>query len=142
MTSLCSVDEELLKMTSACLITVEDVLNRQYSGYFSLTVTETFKEETASARLHNIDSEELMGMYSDAKVRATNATTCYISCKLRSKKNRTVDYLDTLDLSLREKIVKWSINAARKNRFTNLLHRRKEGDEICEKTKNQAPKNG
>ncbi|XP_047138521.2 uncharacterized protein LOC124814655 [Hydra vulgaris] len=134
-TSLCSVDEELLKMTLACLIAVEDVLNRQYSRYFSLTVTETFKEETASARLHNIDSEELMGMFSDAKVRAPNATICYISCKLRSKKNRTVDYLDTLDLSLREKIVKWSISVARKNRFTNRLHLCKVRDEICQRQK-------
>ncbi|XP_065679842.1 uncharacterized protein LOC136094153 [Hydra vulgaris] len=66
-TGLCSDDEELFKNTSTCPIAVENVLNRQYSGYFSLTVMETFKKETASARLHNIDSEELMSMFSNAK---------------------------------------------------------------------------
>ena len=65
-------------MTLVCLNAVVNVLNRQYSRYFSLTITETLKEETASARLHNIDSEELMGMFRDAKVRSLNATICYL----------------------------------------------------------------
>ena len=56
----------------------------------------TLKEETASARLHNTDSEELLGMFTDAKRRCPKATTCNISSKLRFKKNRTVDYLDNL----------------------------------------------
>ncbi|XP_065677503.1 uncharacterized protein LOC136092857 [Hydra vulgaris] len=41
----------------------------------------------------------------------------------------------SVDLSLREKIVKWSINVSRKNRFTNQLHRCKVRDEICQRQK-------
>ncbi|XP_047137490.2 uncharacterized protein LOC124813992 [Hydra vulgaris] len=81
----------------------------------------TLKEETASARLHNIDSEELMGVFSDAKGRCPNATICFISSKLRSKKNRTIDYLDNLEESSREKVVKWSIYMAQKKRIITRL---------------------
>nr|XP_047136576.1 uncharacterized protein LOC124813491 isoform X2 [Hydra vulgaris] len=122
-TTLCPIDDELLKMTSACLNAVDEVLTRQYKRYFSLSITAALKKETASARLHNIDSEELMGMFSDAKGRCPNATICYISSKLRSKKNRTIDYLDNLDELSREKVVKWSICIAGKKRMkTRLLH--------------------
>jgi hypothetical protein len=122
-TTLCPIDEELVKMTSACLNAVEEVLNRQYKRYFTLSITAALKNETASARLHNIDSEELMGMFSDAKGRCPNATLCYLSCKLRSKKNRTIDYLDNQEDLSREKVVKWSIYMARKRRVrTRLLH--------------------
>ncbi|XP_065682338.1 uncharacterized protein LOC124816623 [Hydra vulgaris] len=47
-------------MTSACLNSVTDVLIRQCKRYFSFFITETLKQETASARFHNIDSEELI----------------------------------------------------------------------------------
>ena len=119
--NLCYIDEQVINMILARLIAVEDVLNRQYERYFSLSITETLKEETASARLHNIDSEELMGMFSEAKGRSPNATVCYISCKIRSKKNRTIDYLDSLDQTSRENIVKWSMQAAREKRIKNRL---------------------
>nr|XP_047133635.1 uncharacterized protein LOC124811655 [Hydra vulgaris] len=122
-TNLCPIVDQLVEMTSACLNAVEEVLTRQYKRYFSLSITEALKTETASARLHNIDSEELIGMLSDAKGRCPNATICYISSKLRSKKNRTIDYLDNLDVVSREKVVKWSIYMARKKRMrTRLLH--------------------
>ncbi|XP_065683999.1 general transcription factor II-I repeat domain-containing protein 2B-like [Hydra vulgaris] len=47
-------------MTSACLNSVKDVLIRQCKRYFSFFITETLKQEAASARFHNIDSEELI----------------------------------------------------------------------------------
>ncbi|XP_047126932.1 uncharacterized protein LOC124808016 [Hydra vulgaris] len=121
-TTLCAIDDQLIKMTFACLKAVEDVLIRQYERYFSISITSKFMEETASARLHNIDSEELMGMFSEAKGRSPNATICFISCKLRSKKNMTMDYLDSLDQIERENVVKWSIKAARIKRITNRLN--------------------
>ncbi|XP_065639645.1 uncharacterized protein LOC136072368 [Hydra vulgaris] len=120
-TNLCCIDDQVINMTSACLNAVEDVLIRQYKKYFSLSITETLKQETASARLHNIDSEELTGMFSECKGRSPNATTCYISCKIRSKKNRTIDYLDSLDQLSRGNVVKWSIFTARKERKRNRL---------------------
>nr|XP_047144092.1 uncharacterized protein LOC124817731 [Hydra vulgaris] len=120
-TTLCAIDDQIMKMISACLKAVQDVLIRQYKRYFSLSITAILKEETASARLHNIDSEELIGMFSEAKGRSPHATICYISCKLRSKKNKTIDYLESLDPIYRENVVKWSINASRKKRITNRL---------------------
>ncbi|XP_065655946.1 uncharacterized protein LOC136081779 [Hydra vulgaris] len=64
-----------------------------------------------------------MGMFSDAKGQCANGTICYISSKLRSKKNGMSDYLDNLDELSREKVVKWSICIARKKRMkTRLLH--------------------
>ena len=122
-TTLYSNDDQLVKMTSACLNAVEKVLTHQYKRYFSLSITAALKKETASARLHIIDSQELMGMLSESKGRCPNTTICYIPSKLRSKKNRTIDYLDNLDELSREKVVKWSICIARKKKKkTRLLH--------------------
>ncbi len=45
------------------------------------TVMEKLKQETTSARSHNMDAEELMGMFSALKKKAPNATICYLSCK-------------------------------------------------------------
>jgi hypothetical protein len=119
----CTIDDQVIAMTMACLVAINEVLNRQYKRYFSITISQTLLEETASARLHNIDSEELMGMFSAAKGRSPNATINYISCTLRTKKNRTVDYLDNLELFSREKVVKWAIQAARKKIIkTRLRH--------------------
>jgi hypothetical protein len=120
-TSISFIDNQLKKMTFACLDAVQVVLKRQYKRYFSLSITETLKEETASARLHNIDSEEIVGMFSDAKGRCPNATICYMSSKLRCKKNKTVDFLDSLDPLSREKVVKWSIHVARNKRKRNRM---------------------
>ncbi|XP_065679520.1 uncharacterized protein LOC124814752 [Hydra vulgaris] len=62
-------------------------------------------------------------MFSDAKGRCPNATISYISSKLRSKKNKTIDYLNNLEELSREKVVKWSIYMARKKRMrSRLLH--------------------
>ena len=52
-----------------------DVLNRQYARYFSMDIT----EKTQSARSHNIDAEDIMGLFSAAQKRAPNATLCFLS---------------------------------------------------------------
>ena len=49
---------------------------------FSLDVTEELKRETESARAHNMDSEEIMGMFSAAKQKAPKATLCFLSCRV------------------------------------------------------------
>ena len=58
-------------------------------------MSQKLKEETASAQSHNINSEELMGMFSSAKQKCPHATMCYLSCRMRACKNRTVQYLDS-----------------------------------------------
>ena len=81
-------------------------MERQYSRHFEVYLTEKLREETKSARLHNTDAKKIMGMFSAVKRKALNATLCYLSCKMRSKKNRSVDYLDGLSEDTRESILK------------------------------------
>ena len=61
-------------MLMVCMSAIMDVINRQYEHYFNLDVTEQLKIETQSARPHNIDAEEMVGMFSAAKQRAPNST--------------------------------------------------------------------
>ena len=112
-----SVDKDkFVTMMRPCLCTVIDVLERQYSKYFSMDLTEKLKQETASARSHNIDAVEIMGMFSALKQKAPNATLCFLSCRMRAIKNRTVQYLDSLEESRREDILKKAISYGRRDR--------------------------
>ena len=91
------VDEPLFASTmGACLLKVVEVLERQCKRYFGINVTDELRKETESARCHNIDAEEIMGMFSAAKEGAPNATMCYLSSRIRAQKNKVVDYLDNL----------------------------------------------
>lgn len=88
----------------------------QLSRYWNVSIGNTLiqilarslklEEETQSARTHNIDAEEIMGMFSSAQKRAPNVTLCYLSCKMRAQKNRTVDYLDAMPQEKRDQILK------------------------------------
>ncbi|KAK6182008.1 hypothetical protein SNE40_009780 [Patella caerulea] len=89
---------------TACLDSTIEVLERQYKKYFELDITEVLRAKTKSAKSHNIDSEEMMGMFSALKAKAPSATFCYISCKMRAVKNKTVEYLDAIQKELMEEI--------------------------------------
>ena len=52
-----------VKMVKVCLTAVVTVLERQYDRYFSMDINKKLEEETESARCHNIDTEEIMGMF-------------------------------------------------------------------------------
>ena len=116
---LCPRDTETHDMLMVCISAIMDVINRQYEPYFNLDVTEQLRIETKSVRPHNIDAEEMVGMFSAAKQRAPNSTLCYISSKLRAKKNHTVEFIDAMDAEEREKVVKWSVAMGRKKRQAN-----------------------
>ena len=72
------------------------VLERQYKRHFNIDLTAKLAEEMRSARSNNIDAEEIMGMFSALKMKSPNATICFMSSKIRSIKNCTVDYLDEM----------------------------------------------
>jgi hypothetical protein len=72
---------------SCCVATVT-VLKRQYARYFAMVVTEDLLEETRSARTHNIDAEEIMGMFSAYRERAKAACMDYLETKMRARKGR------------------------------------------------------
>ena len=77
-------EEQFRDMMKACLEGIIVVLERQYKKYFECEITEQLRKETESARSHNIDAEEIMGMFSATKKKSPNATLCYISCKMRA----------------------------------------------------------
>ena len=98
-------DANFSVMMKCCLMGINDVIDRQYAKYSSWDLDLKLEQETKSARSHNIDAEEIMGMFSAAKKRSPNATLCYLSCRLRATKNRTVALLDTLNPDEKEMIL-------------------------------------
>jgi len=98
-------DANFSVVMKCCLIGIIDVIDRQYAKYSSWDLDLKLQQETKSARSHNIDAEEIMGMFPAAKKRSPNATLCYLSCRLRATKNRTVAFLDTLNPDEKEMIL-------------------------------------
>ena len=105
-----------LQMVAACLNAIVTVLERQYKRYFEMDLTEQLRKETESARLHNIDAEEIMGIFSAKKQRAKHASVPYMAACMRAKKNRTVESLDSMTEDQREQVVMWAISKARAKR--------------------------
>ena len=71
------------------------VLERQYTKYFdSVDIKEKLKSETKSARLHNIDAEEVMGMFSAVKKKIPKCYTLLYIMQNESIKKPTVDCLE------------------------------------------------
>ncbi|KAK6174994.1 hypothetical protein SNE40_013537 [Patella caerulea] len=126
-----------LRMVSACLLATVSVLERQYQRYFELDITEQLRKETVSARSHNIDAEEVMGMFSAGKERAKNATTDFLVARMRGKKNKVVHWLDGMYPENKEKAVTWAIGHARNKR---KLARKKISDVRQEMSKRAANK--
>ena len=50
-------------------------------------------EKLSSARTHNMDSEEVMGMFSANQVRAPHASLLFTSSKIRAKNKKTLEFL-------------------------------------------------
>ena len=119
--------EAMTDLVRSCLSAVMAVIDRQYKRQFDTAVSDELKAQTKSARLHNIDSEELMGMFSAAKQKAANATLCFLSSKLRACKNASTEFLREKTPSEKEQIISWAISAARQMRQAN----RRRNDEMA-----------
>ena len=57
-----------------------------------------------------------MAMFSALKMKSPNATICFMSSKIRSIKNGTVDYLDEMATERQEAVVRFAIKHGRKTR--------------------------
>ena len=113
-------DKELFcSMMSTCIHAIVDVLERQYRRYLEMEVTDELREETQTARLHNINSEELMGMFSTGKEQAKNVNVDFLTARMRARKNQVVPWLDEMFDEKRKHIVMWSIGRARRKRRAN-----------------------
>ena len=69
-------------MMKAVLQAVHEVINRQYNNYYNTEDTDDRRCILESARTHNIDSEEVMGMFSANIARAPRATLLFVSSKI------------------------------------------------------------
>lgn len=107
---------------------------------FIMDLTDALRKETQSAKSHNIDAEEVMGMFSAAKQHSPNATICYLSSRMRMKKDHTVEYLDSMELEKRENLVSWSVGKWRKRRQLRQLNRKKQKQLIAEMSSRVASK--
>ena len=83
LTKRCELPQEpqFKAMMKTCLEAVIGVLELQYSKYCALDITEKPRKETASAtrRSHNIDAEEIMGMFSASKQKSPNAKGKFVN---------------------------------------------------------------
>ncbi|KAK2151295.1 hypothetical protein LSH36_368g05017 [Paralvinella palmiformis] len=79
------------------------------------------RQTTESARCHNIDAEQIMGMFSAAKNNAPNATLNYLSSKIQAQRNGVVDYLDSLDQEKRNKVIQISRTIGGKQRQASRM---------------------
>ena len=112
------------EMVKRCLASVVKVLVKQYDRYFHLDITEELKKQTESARSHNIDSEEVVGMFSAAQQRAPNATLHFLSSRIRAKKNCVTVYLDSLQEEQRDKVISFAVSFTRKLRIRKRTEKR------------------
>ena len=88
--------DKFSNMFKAVLGATTEVITKQYQRYHhDMEVSDEMKRKLASARTHNIDSEEVMGMFSAAQARAPRATLLFISSKIRAKKNNTTAYISS-----------------------------------------------
>lgn len=124
-------------MVSALLQSTITVLERQYQKYFAMDVTDQLRLESESARCHNIDAEEIMGMFSALKNKAPNATVCYLASKMRAQKNKTVDYLDSMPPVALDDVLKAVVSLARQKRNKR---RKRQKDLLKEMAARQAAK--
>ena len=72
-----------------------------------MEVTDDLRSKLASARTHNMDSEEVMGMFSAGQARAPRAMLLFISSKIRARKNHTLEFIQSHPEY--ERIVKTSV---------------------------------
>jgi hypothetical protein len=113
--------EQFTTMFISMLQAVVEVLRRQYKRYLCWQ-DEQYDELRATlstARTHNIDAEEIMGMYSAAVARAPNSCTMYQSAVIRATKNKTLQHLDEMDETEREQIINKAVPYAAKLKKTD-----------------------
>jgi hypothetical protein len=112
--TLFSLNTEVVVLLKIMLQATAQVLNKQYAPFFEMTDDELLKLSQASsnARLHNIDAEEVVGMFSAALGKAPNTTIQYIAARIKAKKNKTVRALQHQEISSEPDVFKKVINMA------------------------------
>lgn len=100
-----------------------------------MDISDELQKQTESARLHNIDAEEVMGMFSAGKERANNATIGFLSARMRARKNSVVSYLDSLTEEKRQSAIDFAVGMARKRRRDNRIGQKDIQEEMSSRAK-------
>jgi hypothetical protein len=89
------------------------VLERQLQSYLSGELSSSTADMlriTKSAPLHNIYSEQVLGMTDHQYHRAPNATMGFIDGKVRAAKNKTLAWLNTKSPEEQDRLISFSVN--------------------------------
>lgn len=106
-------NDQFSEMLKSLLAATMQVIQNQYKRYYEMEdMSHDELQKLNTARTHNMDSEELMGMFSALHARAPRATLIFNSSKIRAKKNKTFQYLKSCPNA--EQLVQNSITAAAK----------------------------
>lgn len=132
----CSPDNQLMfiSIMNCSIKAVIDVIERQYKRQFS-TPMDHLAQATSTARTHNIDAEEVMGMLSASLIRAPNARTAFISAKIRSQKNKTSEFWQKMEDHEQEKIIKKITLLGRRVRERDARHHKELMSEMLKRRK-------
>ena len=93
-----------------------DVLKKQLQPYLfgELSLpTDQMLAQTKSAPTHNIFAEQTLGLTDHLYRRAPNATVGFIDGKVKSKKNKTLQWLEEQSETEQERLIKFAITTAR-----------------------------
>jgi len=129
-------NRELLfaKMLKSCLSAIITVIERQYKRYFGMHISEVIKRQTMSARLHNMDAEAVIWMFSAEKQKARNASVSFLSARIRAKSNQVITYLRSMESCERMRVVSWAIRKARQKQGMDREKQRR----ICKQLSQKA----
>ena len=95
LTSQISVD--VMKRISGMAAAIKKIVTRQIAWYLEHNPTDQEIDLSASAPLHNIKAERIMGMMDAIKRRSKTASMLNISSKIRAKHSSTLEWLANLD---------------------------------------------
>ena len=93
-------------------------------------MTNTLLEETESARLYNIDAEQIIGMLSAAKEREPASALCFMTSVIKGKKNNVVDFQDNVVDERKEEVTGAAMKIAKKQGQKKRLNSSQLRDEI------------
>lgn len=79
-----------------------------------------------------------MGMFSAMQAKDPNATICYLSCKMRCRKNRTVGYLDGLSQERRDEVLRKAVQLGKKQRRKRRMNEKELRAEVLRRVQEKA----
>ena len=103
------ISVDVLRRISGMAAAIKKIVTRQMAWYIDHDPTDEERDLSASAPLHNIEAERIMGMMDAMKRRSKTASMLNISSKIRAKHSGTLEWLANLDGETQEEIIQFSV---------------------------------